>query len=165
MSYHATTDPAPDHLTQETTAAMLYVGHFSFTTAPTDEDAPAHGVFTCVAEADDVDAALETLRTLIVRLKEEDDTLDDVTEVYLDSCVEVRSMPDAGMMTYWIMWPHEETSSISTGLRWAGEDEAVGYGVVPEGEDGHECGEECDHDHDAEEEDGYEVEPFVEFDA
>ena len=144
---------------------MLYAGHFSFTTAETEEDGPSHGVFTCLAEAEDVDAALEKLRALIVRLKEEDDTLDGVTEVYLDSCVEVRSLPEPGLMTYWIMWPHEETSSISTGLRWAEDDEAVGYGMLAESEEAHECGEECDHDHEGDEDDGYEVEPFVEFDA
>jgi hypothetical protein len=143
---------------------MLYVGHFSFTTAPTDEDGPSHGVFTIAAEAGDVNAALEKLRALVVRLKEEDDTLDDVTEVYLDSCVEVRSLPDAGLMTYWIKWPHEETSSISTGLRWAEGDEAVGYSVLPddEDEDEHVHDEACDHEHDDETE--FEVEPFVEFD-
>jgi hypothetical protein len=91
--------------------------------------------------------------------------------VYLDSCVEVRTMPAAGMMTYWISWPHEETTSISTGLRWAGEDEAVGYSIVPDAEDEEaEAGHTHDHDHDHahedaedEEDDGWEVEPFVEF--
>ena len=144
---------------------MLYAGHFSFTTAPTEEDGPSHGVFTCLAEAEDVDAALEKLRALVVRLKEEDDTLDGVSEVFLDSCVEVRSLPQAGLMTYWILWPHEETDSVSTGLRWAETDEAVGYSLLPEGEEGHECGEECDHEHDEDADDGYEVEPFVEFEA
>lgn len=144
---------------------MLYVGHFSFTTAPTDEDGPSHGVFTCVAEGDDVDDALEKLRALIVRLKEEDDTLDDVTEVYLDSCVEVRSLPDAGLMTFWIRWPHEETSSISTGIRLAESDEAVGYSLVPDDEDEHQHDETCDHEHDDDDDDdeGYELGPFVEF--
>ncbi len=138
---------------------MLYVGHFSFSAAPAEGDEPSHGVFTCVAEADDVDVALEKLRTLVVRLKEEDDTLTGVTEVYLDSCVEVRSLPEAGLMTYWITWPHEETSSISTGLRWAEDGEAVGYSVLPDDEHVHD--ESCDHEHDDETE--FEVEPFVEF--
>jgi hypothetical protein len=146
--------------------AMLYLGHFSFTTAPTDEDGPSHGVFTCCADAEGVDAALEKLRALVLRLKEEDDTLDDVSEVYLDSCVEVRTMPEAGMMSYWIKWPHEETSSISTGLRWAGDDEAVGYSVLPDDDD-HDHGEDhADHVHgddEADDDEGYEVEPFVEF--
>ncbi len=137
---------------------MLYLGHFSFSAAPTDEDPAAHGVFTCVAEAAGVDAALDKLRALIVRLKEEDDTLVGVTEVYLDSCVEVRTMPEAGMMSYWISWPHEETASISTGLRWAGDDEAVGYSILPDDE--HEHDESCDH---GDEGDEFEVEPFVEF--
>jgi hypothetical protein len=56
------------------------------------------------------------------------------------------------MMSYWMSWPHEEEASISTGLRWAGEDEAVGYVVHPD--DGHE------HD---DEDDEFEVQPFVEF--
>jgi hypothetical protein len=156
--------------TQETIVIMLYVGHFSFTIDEALDDGPAHGVFSCVAEAGDVDDALEKLRALIVRLKEEDDTLTGVSEVYLDSCVEIRSLPEAGMMTYWISWPHEETTSISTGLRWAGEDEAVGYSVVPDdgGEAGHAHeGEHADgheHAHEGDEDDdGWEVEPFVEF--
>ena len=140
---------------------MLYLGHFSFTTAPTDEDGPSHGVFTCCADADDVDSAIEKLRALVLRLKEDDDALDDVSEVYLDSCVEVRTMPEAGMMSYWIKWPHEETSSISTGLRWAEADEAVGYSILP---DHDEDAEEHDHaDDEADDDEGYEVEPFVEF--
>jgi len=161
-----------DHA-EETTHIMLYAGHFSFTTSATEEDGPSHGVFTCVAEAEDVETALDKLRALILRLKHEDDTLSGVTEVYLDSCVEVRSLPDDGLMTYWVMWPHEETGSISTGLRWAEDDEAVGYSLLPDEEDGHECGAECDHDHDEgstddegdEADEGWEVEPFVEFDA
>ena len=140
---------------------MLYLGHFSFTTAPTDEDGPSHGVFTCCADAEDVDAAIEKLRALVLRLKEDDDALDDVSEVYLDSCVEVRTMPEAGMMSYWIKWPHEETTSISTGLRWAEGDEAVGYSILPDHDDD---AEENDHADDEEDDDeGYEVEPFVEF--
>ena len=142
---------------------MLYLGHFSFTTAPTDEDGPSHGVFTCIADAEDVDAALEKLHALVLRLKEEDDTLDDVSEVYLDSCVEVRTMPEAGMMSYWIKWPHEETTSLSTGLRLADEDQAVGYSIMPEHD---HADDEADHEHgeaDDDDEDGYEVEPFVEF--
>lgn len=139
---------------------MLYLGHFSFSAAPTDEEPAAHGVFTCAAEAADIDAALDKLRGLVVRLKEEDDTLVGVTEVYLDSCVEVRTLPEAGLMSYWVSWPHEETASISTGLRWAGEDEAVGYSILPDDE--HEHDESCDHEHDDETE--FEVEPFVEFD-
>jgi hypothetical protein len=144
---------------------MVYLGHFSFTTAPTDDEGSSHGVFTCVAEAADVDEALQKFREVIVRLKEEDDTLEGVAEVYIDSCVEVRTMPEAGMMSYWIRWPHEETTSISTGLRWADEDEAVGYSVTPETEDE---ADETAHDHghsheDDEDDDGWEVEPFVEF--
>ena len=157
---------------------MLYLGHFSFTTAPTDEDGPAHGVFTCCADAEDVDSAIEKLRSLILRLKEDDDALDGVSEVYLDSCVEVRTMPEDGMMSYWVKWPHEETSSISTGLRWAEEAEAVGYSILPDHDEDteeHDDGEadpgdadpgdadgEADDD-DADDDEGYEVEPFVEF--
>ena len=140
---------------------MLYLGHFSFTTAPTDEDGPSHGVFTCCADAEDVDGALEKLRALVLRLKEEDDTLDDVSEVYLDSCVEVRTMPEAGMMSYWIKWPHEETTSISTGLRWAEGDEAVGYSILPDHDEDADADEHDDDE--ADDDESYEVEPFVEF--
>jgi hypothetical protein len=144
---------------------MLYVGHFSFTAQAEDEETPSHGVFTCVADAADVDAALETLRELVVRLKNEDDVLDGVTQVFLDSCVEVRSMPETGLMTYWVSWPHEETSSISTGLRWAEGDDAVGYAMLPdddhddEADHTHEAGDEAEGDDDAD----WEVDPFVEF--
>jgi len=140
---------------------MLYLGHFSFTAAPTDEDEPAHGVFTCCADADDIDAAIEKLRSLVLRLKEEDDALDGVDEVYLDSCVEIRTMPKDGMMSYWIKWPHEETTSISTGLRWAEGDEAVGYSILPDHDEDADADEHDDDE--ADDDESYEVEPFVEF--
>lgn len=50
---------------------MVYVGHFSFVEDEAGSlvgDEPRHGYFTAVAEAKDVEDALEKFRTLICRL-------------------------------------------------------------------------------------------------
>lgn len=43
----------------------------------------AHGYFTTIAEAEDVEDALMKFRDLIIKLHKEEDILDGVTEIFL----------------------------------------------------------------------------------
>ncbi len=75
---------------------MLFLGHFSFayeSRLASRRKEPWHGHFTAMAEARNVDAALEKFGALIHDLAEKNDLLDDVEEIYLDSCIEVTTIP------------------------------------------------------------------------
>jgi len=125
---------------------VLYIGHFDFV----EKDDSHHGYFTCVVEANNVTAALEKFRTLIRSLKEEGDLFDSIEEVYLDSCVEVSTIPKAGFLAHYVSYSGERRASISTSIRGAESDECSAYAFgVP--------------DEDQEEEETYEVEPFISF--
>lgn len=109
---------------------MFYVGHFSFVKPNVDVGGvrdDAYGYFTAVAEAEDVANALGKFRDLIVELHKEEDILDGVTEVFLDSCVECISVPDSGFVAHFIEWFGSLNGSISTSIRGATEEQAVAY--------------------------------------
>lgn len=132
---------------------MLYVGHFSFFkgAAPgSAADEPCHGYFTTIAEAESIDEAIAKFRTLIRTLHDDDEVLSGVHEVFLDACVECRSVPQSGFLAHFVEWSGEETAKISTAIRGATDDEAVAYYIG--------SGNDSDDD------EKHEVEPFVVFD-
>ena len=96
---------------------MFYLGHFSFA-----EDAgeaasdPWHGSFTCVAEASDVDAALDTFMRLIRALDRKEKVFSHVGEIFLDSCVELPSVPRAGVLSFIFFHPGMHTGGMSASL-------------------------------------------------
>jgi len=98
---------------------MIYLGHFSFedqdSVAP-DHPAIWHGYFSCMAEADSVDKALDKFHALLRRLARTSTVFRGVREVYLDSCIEVRSIPKNGFMTYYKESRGECNESISISL-------------------------------------------------
>lgn len=129
---------------------MLYMGHFSFVDSPQLEDGTSIGAFQCVAEADDMDAALEKFKDIIVDLHTRGELFHEVNDIYLESCVEIRHIPAAGMLTHFQEWTIQcsRVGSISTDLPGVAKDCAAAYCCGPqEGFDDEE----------------YEAEPFVTF--
>ena len=140
------------HRTTEGVNSMVYVGHFSFVEDEAGSlvgDEPRHGYFTAVAEAKDVEDALEKFRTLICRLHSEGDALDGISDVFLNACVECRAIPDSGFLAYFMEWFGQARSSISTAIRGAEDEQAAAYYLTPE--DLKDAGDE------------HYVEPFVSF--
>lgn len=133
---------------------MVYVGHFSFEKDKANglvDDDSCHGYFTTIAEAKDIEDALERFKTLISRLHSEGDILDGINEVFLDACVECRAIPDSGFLAHFVAWTGQAKGSISTAIRGADDEQVVAYSLGPEDLD--------------DESDGYDIEPFISFEC
>lgn len=81
---------------------MFYVGHFWWV-GPEPEygaDPQKNGWFTCLAEADSVEEAGEKLRDLVEDLGSWYVGFEDVREVFLSAVVEVRKLPEAGVLAH-----------------------------------------------------------------
>jgi hypothetical protein len=117
---------------------MVYVGHFSFHKEPGEGsvfDRPSHGHFTTVVEAGDIDEAVSKLEILIEQLHNESDVLDGIKEIYLDACIECRSIPQNGFLTYFAEFEGEEEDSVATVVQGASDEQATAYSFGPDGED------------------------------
>lgn len=128
---------------------MLYLGHFSFSfDAKSRGKKPQawHGYFTAVAEAADANAALKKLEALIRKTAATSELLTDVPEVYLESCVELRSVPRAGLLAHVALQEGESQGSISTTLPDVGRAHARSYHYEPD--------DTADHS-------AFEAEPFI----
>jgi hypothetical protein len=139
---------------------MLYISHLSFHTIREDDE-PWHGYFTCVVESTDVEAALDKTRSLVLKLRAEEDVLEDVDAVFLESCVEVHAVPEEGFMTSLQEWDGEADSSIVTSVRGAGDEHAVAYGWMPDENEEQEPAETGEGEQDGA--GGEFDEPFIEF--
>jgi hypothetical protein len=80
-----------------------------------------HGYFTCVAEADEVEAALKKFKAPVRKLRDRSDTFSGVERIYLDSCLEIHSVPRGGFLAHFSLREGEEVGGISTALRGATE--------------------------------------------
>ncbi len=118
---------------------MLYLGHFSFVEQAKGKKAAWHGAFTCVAEGKDVHDAVRKFDALITKLGETDEAFAGVGEIYLDSCVEVRSIPRAGFLAHLTLDEGEYTGGISRSLAGVTQKTAAAYYIGDEeAEDGEE---------------------------
>jgi hypothetical protein len=120
---------------------VLYIGHFDFV----EEDDRRHGYCTCVAEAENVDAAMEKFKSLIWSLKKNDDLFDGVQDVFLDSCIEASSIPEAGFLAHYTVYVGEIRGSISTSIRGVEPDQCSAYDWADDEEDGDEDNDEQIH--------------------
>ncbi len=114
---------------------MLYLGHFSFSFDAKAKGKKAqawHGYFTAVAEAPDANAALQKLGALIRKTAATSELLSDVAEVYLESCVEVRSVPRAGFLAHVALQEGDSLGSISSTLPDVGRANARSYHYEPD---------------------------------
>lgn len=117
---------------------MLFLGHFSFayeSRLASRRAEPWHGHFTAMAEARNVDAALEKFGALIHDMAEKNDLLDDVEEIYLDSCIEVSAIPRAGFIGQVNLQEGDSPGGISTTLPRTAQKNAVSYHLEPEEQD------------------------------
>ena len=69
-----------------------------------------------MAEAESVDRALNKFDALLRRLARTSTVFSEVEEVYLDSCIEIKSIPRNGFMAYYKETRGECKESISTTL-------------------------------------------------
>lgn len=107
---------------------MLYLGHFSFADdVMTAKGEPWHGAFTYVVEARSLEAALTKLARLVRTLVKRHDVFDGTSEIYLDSCVELRSVPRGGVMSYVSLRAGEDVGGISAALLGAAPSAATAY--------------------------------------
>ncbi|MEQ1909464.1 MAG: hypothetical protein ABMA15_11610 [Vicinamibacterales bacterium] len=129
---------------------MLYLGHFSFSFEPKARQKKAqawHGYFTALTEAADATTALRKLEALIRKTAESSDLFSDVADIYLESCVELRSTPRAGFLAHLALEEGESRGSISTTLPGVNRRHARSYHYEPDSVDN----------------DGsFEAEPFIE---
>lgn len=119
---------------------MLYLGHFSFAFASNtrgQKAQPWHGYFTAVAEAPDVQAALKKLEALAVETAENLEVLKDVTEIFLESCVELKTMPRTGFVAHVALEEGESETGISTTLPIVNRKYATSYHLEPDSAEEH----------------------------
>ena len=128
---------------------MFYLGHFSFAfTSRARREKPQawHGHFTAVAEAADIQGALKKLEALVIGTAQTSELLGDVSEIFLESCVELKSVPRAGFVAHLAIEEGESVASISTTLPVVNRKHATSYHLGPDTEEG---------------DDEFEPEPFV----
>lgn len=112
---------------------MLYVGNFTFTgDALEDETEASEGYFTCAVNADDAEAALAKFELLIDQIRQSDDLFDGASDVFLESCAEIKEMPENGVLTYWAATSPGAESMISTGVRGATDEQAGSFFLGPD---------------------------------
>jgi len=127
---------------------MLYVGHFSFSFQSRQSRKSSqswHGNFTAVAEASNVAGALKKF-TSVVQKAGASELFRDVSEIFLESCVELKSVPRAGFIAHVTLDEGESLGSISTTLPGVNREYATSYHFEPDA---------------AEEDGGFDAEPFV----
>jgi hypothetical protein len=140
---------------------MLYLGHFSFDAPEADDthdsddadDDARRGYFSVLAQAPTVAEAFEKFRRLIPRLGRTQEIFEAGTQVWLDSCIEVREMPSDGLLAHVVLALGPEGSmSVSLVGAPAGAGEAYGWGVQGGNRPGMSFGSEPRDDDDGEDE-------------
>ena len=132
---------------------MIYLGHFSFLKDDVEnisDVALNHGNFTTIAEAENIDEALEKFKDLLGKLKDEGDVFEGVNDVFLDACVACITIPNSGFLSFFQEWSSSGKSSISTATRGVTDEQAIAYSYGTENTE--------------DESEGHNVEPFLTFD-
>lgn len=91
---------------------MLYLAHFSFDGEYKGE--PTHGWFTCMVEADDIEASVDDFHHLINKLQKDENIFQFVTKVYLEDIIQIRQVPEGGFLGHYSSSPGEAPPSIAT---------------------------------------------------
>ena len=109
---------------------MLYLAHFSCDGEHNGE--AQHGWFTCVVEADDVEASVDKLRHLVMKLYRDENVFNSVMTVYLEDIIQVRQVPEEGFLAHYSSSPGEAPPSTATTL-WGDTDAYCFYGQTGQG--------------------------------
>ncbi len=114
---------------------MLYLAHFDFSTDEPN-DGEHHGYFTCVVGAENIEESLGKFKDLLFILKEKEDVLNGIEEVFLNSCIEIKEIPEAGFLASYVSYVGASAGSISTSIRGANNEQCIayGFGMDEEGE-------------------------------
>lgn len=80
----------------------MFFAHFSFDRDNTRNYDSVIGFFTTVVEATNVDDALHKCEELILNIRENEDMFSGVREVFLESIIEVRSVPPGGFLAHFV---------------------------------------------------------------
>ena len=99
-----------------------------------------------MAEAKDINNALKKLEALVLKSVEGSELFSDVAEIYLESCVELKSVPKAGFLAHVALEEGESLGSISTTLPSVNRKYATSYHLEPE---------------QADEDGAFDAEPFI----
>jgi hypothetical protein len=91
---------------------MLYLAHFSFDGDYKGE--PTHGWFTCMVEAEDVEASVDKFHHFINKLQRNEDIFQFVTTVYLEDIIQIKQIPEEGFLGHYSSSPGEAPPSIAT---------------------------------------------------
>jgi len=120
---------------------MIYLGHFSFKSGDDGRASDSwHGHFTYIAEADSVEKALQKFQAQIHRIARITGVFRGVATVYLDSCIEIKSIRKAGFLAHYEEMRGECGEAISTSLVGVGKNkDLVAYQFT-----GQDCGDGTD---------------------
>ena len=104
---------------------MIYLGHFSFKSGKLASQVPSiwHGYFTYVVEAESAEKALRKFQAQLRRLARTTSIFSDVEHVYLDSCIEIKSIQKTGFVAYYKEIRGECNEEISTSLLGVGQND------------------------------------------
>jgi hypothetical protein len=72
---------------------------------------------------------------LIRKLHDRSDMFEDVQRIYLDSCIEIRSVPRGGFLAHFSLREGEEIGGISTSIRGATEKQAIAFHLGSDDDD------------------------------
>ena len=109
---------------------MLYIGHFSFD--ETNYEA-RFGHFTCVVEAKSPDEAGKAFKKLILSLRKKKALFSTApADIYLDSIIEVKGVPQTGVVTWYSSISGEKEGSLSTALPHEDAGECTRYHYYPD---------------------------------
>ena len=108
---------------------MRYLAHFSFDGEYKGE--PTHGWFTCMVEADDIEASVDMFHHLIIKLQKNEDVFEYVTKVYLEDIIQIRQVPEEGFLGHYCSSPGEAPPSISTTLWGETDSYCESYSPIP----------------------------------
>jgi hypothetical protein len=117
---------------------MIYVGHFSFTCETRlsgKKRQPWHGYLTAVAEAPDIAGALKKLETIVTKSAQSSELFRDVSAIFMESCVELKSLPRTGFVAHVALEEGESLGSISTTLPDVDRKFATSYHFEPDSVD------------------------------
>lgn len=120
---------------------MLYVGHFSFDqhAGQGADGTPWHGLFTCVAEGASIEAVIPKFNRLIRGLVKQHPVFEGVAEIYMDACIELPSVPPAGVLSYITVRAGEDIGGISSCLLGNKARGPMSYAWGTDGDEGHEA--------------------------
>jgi hypothetical protein len=122
---------------------MLHIGYFSFD-GIVDNDAPEHGYFSCVVDAEDPKSAMAMFTRHILKLMKENFAFSHIKRIYLEDIIRVNVLPKLPIVTRLQSSKGPFPKSVSYTLPSVTEDGIDAYGL-PDDVDSHEAVEGDDY--------------------